>query len=169
MTYRKILLGTVTVAVLGGLGHAVLPRLANGSSPGPPVLATGRVVFPAGASTGQVRVFADPNQNQLNRAKTGSSLSVPLVASANVASDGSFTLRLDPATLPPNTLQPDGSVNLEVIAVSGGRQQVFFLPVELARTSTGTKVFVSTSTGGRPATPRLRFDLRGGSATDAKG
>ena len=166
MRYRRILVGTVTVASLGGVGLAVAPGTATGASAGLPVLATGTLTFPDGASTGQVLVFADPNQRTLHKTPDGGSLTVPLVTATNVASDGAFTLTLDPATLPANTVQPDGSVNLEAIAVSGGRQQVFFFPAALARTSTGTTAFVSTSTGARPATPRLRFDLRGGSASN---
>jgi hypothetical protein len=168
MRYRRILVGTVTVAALGGVGLAVVPGTATGASPGQPVLATGTLTFPAGASTGQVLVFADPNQRTVHKTPDGDSLTVPLVTAANVASDGAFTLTLDPATLPANTLQPDGSVNLEAIAVSGGRQQVFFFPAALAQTSTGATAFVSTSTGAKPATPRLRFDLRGGSATNTQ-
>src|SRR5215212_2277361 len=112
MKPQSIVPGLAMALTLGIGGVALSSPTASGASPGLPLLATGTITFPAGASTGQVLVFADPNQATLKHDTDGAPLTVHLVASANAASDGSFTLTLDPATLPANTVQPDGSVNL---------------------------------------------------------
>ena len=167
MRYRRILLGTVTVAAVGGVGLAVHPGPATGASPGLPVLATGTITFPLGSDTGQVLAFADPNQVTLKRTASGDTLDLRLVSSANAATDGSFTLTLDPAQVPTNADMPDGSINMEVIAVSGGLQQVYFFPVKLVGTGTSAR-FVSSANAADPATARLSFDMRGGSATNVR-
>ena len=151
-------------AVVAGL---LSSNTAAASAGSPPVLATGTITFPAGAASGQVLAFADPNQATLMRTATGQTLKLALVSSANAAPDGSFTLTLDPATVPPSRVMPDGSINMDVIAVSGGRQQVYFLPVKLTHTATGA-AFVSITTSPAPATPRLSFDMSGGSATNVR-
>src|SRR4051812_37853415 len=113
--FRRILLGAVTVAAVGGLALFVPAGTATGASPELPLLATGAITFPGGSDTGQVLAFADPNQVTLKRTASGDTLDLRLVSSANAATDGSFTLTLDPAQVPANTVMPDGSINMEVI------------------------------------------------------
>lgn len=131
-----------------------------------PTLATGHVQFAAGVSSGQVLAFADPNQTTAAKGQAGALLPTPLIASADVASDGSFTLQTDPSKLPTSTEASDGTVNVEAVVVSGGQELSYFFPATPVTTADGV-VFASTSTVGAK-TPDLQFDMSTGSALNAR-
>lgn len=161
-----------TLCVLSATSLAVTGLLvANGpaqsATVSQPVLATGTITFPAGASTGQVLAFADPSPATINKDTTSTPLPTTLVSTAQAAGDGSFSLAVDPAAIPSSTKLPDGSVNIEAVAVSGGQQQVFFFPASLIQTSAGP-AFVSVSTSTKPQTPNLLFNMASGTTVNAK-
>lgn len=153
------------VIVLTGVA-LLAPKASAGSTRS--VLATGQITFPPGTASGQVLAFADPSPDAVNADTAGTAMNAPLIASTNAASDGSFTLTLDPSQVPASAYLQDGkTINVEAIAVSGGQQQPFFFPATMVQTPTA-RAFVSTSTGKKPATPNIAFNMRGGSATNVK-
>jgi hypothetical protein len=164
LTWRLVLpllMGVASIAPVTTVDRA------NGASPTLPVLATGQITFPVGATSGQVMAFAMPSPETMTADSPGDQLAEPLIASADVGNDGTFTLRADPAEVPAAN-KSDGIINVQAVAVSGGEQQSFFFPATLAGTTTAAKTFVSTTTSRKPKTANLRFNMRGGSATNTR-
>lgn len=156
MKFRTIV-GLSAVAVLSATLMSA-PQQAN-SAYSVPVLATGHVTFPAGATSGQVLVFASPDQQTEALDTAGVIDPTPLVASVNVGADGNFTVATDPTSLPASVTSSEGLVNMEAISVAGGQALSYFFPA----TPQGS-VWTSTTTGS-PVTPTIAFDMSTGVAS----
>src|SRR4051812_43032086 len=122
MKVPRVLAVLGTVFALAAGVAAVNAPAAESASPGVPVLATGDVSFAAGVSSAQVLAFAQPDQEALGKLPNNKFMETPLMASADVGSDGNFTLSSDPASIPAVDEAADGMVNVEAVVVSGGQQ-----------------------------------------------
>lgn len=162
MKVPRVLAVLGTVFALAAGVAAVNAPAAESASPGVPVLATGHVSFAAGVSSAQVLAFAQPDQEALGKLPNNKFMETPLMASADVGSDGNFTLSSDPASIPAVDEAADGMVNVEAVVVSGGQQ----LTYAFSATPSGGKWVSLTS--GDPATAALDFNMAGGTAVNAK-
>lgn len=162
--------GRGLVAVLATMAMAAVgissTSSADGATTGPPTLATGHISYAAGVSTGQVMILVDPNNVTISKDTTGATLATPMLASADVGSDGNFTLTLDPATVPSSDKMPDGSINVEAVAVSGGQQLPFFFEATPVLTPTGTQWISISNVGTKTAD--LQFNMASGTVVNAK-
>lgn len=154
----------VAIGVLATVGLSSGPKADAGD--GQPVLATGHVTFPVGVSSGQVLAFADPNQGTIVKDTSGAALPTPMISSAQVDSNGDFTLTADPASLPAGSMMPDGSINVEADVVAGAQQMSYFFPAAPISTPTGIKFVSVGDTGSR--TPNIEFNMADGMVMNSK-
>lgn len=105
----------------------VTPAVGSG------VIASGTLlVSGAPATNGTVVAFAWPNQQRLLHAKKGSRLALVRVGSVNADSHGNFAIASAPGVLPAGVLSSGNLVNLELIAVSGGKEMHYRYSSEYA-------------------------------------
>ena len=111
---------------------AWLPELKRSDDLEGPIVARGRLLDERQRPVaGHLTLVAWPRQELLAPLDVGDGVKLVPVGKAIAAADGSFALRIDPGVPLAELVDPDGAVNFDVVAESGGRWAISSFPRRL--------------------------------------
>lgn len=161
------------ILLIGGATSSTGAHAATSDAVG--VVAHGRLVIDGAATAGMVKLKVWPNQETRRRVKDGEALPVLDLPPVSTNEDGDFALQL-PERLSSQYIEPDGSVQIEVIGSDGTTattQAMSVAPVStqtslpLSRQAPSTRdvIWTSKQTADQPSTNEMWWQFsstRGG-------
>ena len=139
-----------------------------------PIALTGSVVRDGRGIAADIVVVAWPHQDFLAALPEGEVVPLVTVAAVRSRPSGSYSVPIDPTSLPPDYLNSDGQLDLEIAVADSTSQMVWHTSARASRNQQGGRSWIDTRGSQRvgaadvaAATPMLTFDLGTGLVRDA--
>lgn len=146
-----VIAGTLNGAVLGGAPSddpAWLPELTRSDALDGPILARGVMLDERDRPlAGHLTLVAWPRQELLAPLGVGDGVKLVPVGKAVAGDDGSFVLRVDPGAPLGEVMEPDGTVNFDLVGDSQGRWAIASFARRLVEVR-GQPAWTSAAAGG---------------------
>jgi len=140
MLFTAVPAATGAESDLRSVAPAGVDRSVFAEQPSGPVIATGRVFLGSGGSAGasMVAAVAWPTADALRHIKPGDHVVTPTVGWANVAPDGSYSLRLVNERMSSSLVDDAGRLNLDLVAWNPTTRGQWGVPVLLSADTLAT-------------------------------